>query len=168
MSKPLLTAIEGVYDPGDLCSHFLLEAHDQLAAAGVSVAVQADFERYRRLNREHGATWFTPMPMFDSELSKEIEGFWFEGRDRAGDLVYVTAGRLYRTALRSAADLTETLEVYYSTPETIRKPGETCSGNAMGQSAWPGAFSMTAAFGSRPSTATARGAWRGFPPWSRA
>ena len=97
-------------------------------------------ERLLEVNRENRNSWRPLFPVFDTEVGgfNEDNGFCLLGRNEDGKVIAAQAARLYKMTKGTFKDETESLRLFYTDPEKLKQPGETCAVSAKSASRFDG------------------------------
>ena len=116
------------YGPRDMLSRLFLKADTELRQLGINVhlaPLEALVELNARVKRE---SWRPLVQILDPRLGtyNAHNGFCLLGRNSEGDVVAVQAVRMYDFGASNYKAETESLRLWYSDPERMRRPGEAC------------------------------------------
>lgn len=127
-SRNFLSDVVIDYGPQDVLSRLFLKADTELREQGVELSF-APVEMMIEVNRLNRASWRPLVPILDATLGSfsDNNGFCVIGRNRDGEVVAAHAARLYSFSSSSFRTEGESLRLWYSDPESMKSPGETCS-----------------------------------------
>ena len=116
------------YGPRDLLGRLFLKADTELRQVGIDVhfaPLEALVELNARVKRE---SWRPLVQILDPRLGtyNADNGFCLLGRNRDGDVVAVQAVRFYDFGPSNYKAETESLRLWYSDPERMRRQNESC------------------------------------------
>lgn len=116
------------FGPRDMLSRLFLKADTELRQVGIELSfapLEALVELNARVKRE---SWRPLVQILDPRLGTYTadNGFCLLGRNSEGDVVAVQAVRMYDFGPSNYKAETESLRLWYSDPEGMRRPGEAC------------------------------------------
>lgn len=128
-SRPATTSfldhIEIQYGPVAVLGRFFLAADAAARARGVSLSF-ASLTELVRANEANSDSWRPLLALFDDRCLETTpeNAFCVVGRDASGRVVATHAARLYDFSGTTFYDEAESLRLFYSDPESMRRPGE--------------------------------------------
>ena len=125
--KPFLSQVTIDYGPADLLGRLFLRWDTDLRKRGITVTFEP-VERLLEVNRQNRDSWRPLFPVFDTDAGgfSEDNGFCLLGRNAEGRIIAAQAARLYKLTKGTFKDETESLRLFYTDPEKLKQPGETC------------------------------------------
>lgn len=138
-SKPFLSHVTIDYGPAEMLGRLFLKWDADLQRRGMTVSFEP-VERLLEVNRENRNSWRPLFPVFDTEVGgfNEDNGFCLLGRNEDGKVIAAQAARLYKMTKGTFKDETESLRLFYTDPEKLKQPGETCAVSAKSASRFDG------------------------------
>lgn len=116
------------HGPREQLGRFFLEADKAARDRGVFLSLSTDFELLREVNRMNLKHWHGLAPSFDSAYGIDAScGYWLIGRDADGNIITTQAAHYYEMGTETLADYLTSLRLFYKTPDTHKRPGESCS-----------------------------------------
>lgn len=125
--QPFLSRVTIDYGPAELLGRLFLKWDTDLQKRGISVTFEP-VERLLEVNRQNRDSWRPLFPVFDTEVGgfSEDNGFCLLGRNEEGRIIAAQAARLYQLNNCTFKEETESLRLFYTDPEELKQPGETC------------------------------------------
>ncbi len=116
------------FGPRDLLSRLFLAADTEMRRVGIDLhfaPIEALVELNARTDRK---SWRPLVQIFDPRLGQynASNGFCMLGRNVDGEVVAVQAARLYDFGASNFKEQAESLKLWYTDPERMRRPGESC------------------------------------------
>jgi hypothetical protein len=119
------------HGPRDVLSRLFRQADAEMRDAGIRPTL-ATFSELLALNEANRASWRPLLPVFNPELSDipEDNGFAVIGRNASGEAVTANAYRLIDLGTKTLKEQIESLRIFYSDPNSARRPYEAMSVSA--------------------------------------
>ena len=140
------------YGPRDLLAPLFLKCDTELRRVGIDMHF-APIEALVELNKGvDPKTWRPLVQTLDPRLGtyNADNGFCMLGRNAEGEIVAVQAVRLYNFGRSNFKDEAESLRLWYSDPEKMRRPGESCPVSAPSAAQMAGSAVYSGAVWFRP------------------
>lgn len=120
-----LDHIEIQHGPVALLGRFFLAAEAAARARGISLTF-ASLDELVRTNEANSDSWRPLLALFDDRCFEATpdNAFCVVGRDATGRIVATHAARLYDFSGTTFHDEAESLRLFYSDPQRMRRPGE--------------------------------------------
>lgn len=127
-SRNFLSDVVIDYGPRDVLSRLFLKADSELREKGVELSF-APVATMIELNHINRSSWRPLVPILDATLGSftDDNGFCAVGRNSRGEIIAAHAARLYSFNESSFKTEGENLRLWYSDPDRMKSPGETCS-----------------------------------------
>lgn len=124
-AKSFLDSIEIEYGPVAILGRFFLAADAAARSRGLTLSF-ASLAELVETNEANPDSWRPLLPLFDDRCFEATpdNSFCVVGRDLTGRVVATHAARLYDWSGTTFYDEAESLRLFYSDPQLMRRPGE--------------------------------------------